>query len=248
MDADALFTINAGQILAKLHLAGKTQAPNFVVINTGIKGESKSDTPENPGKTMFDFSNKTGEYEACFVATGIEYKEKLDLNKDPAIAKANKEIEKQKKAHAKLTDDQKSVSKAVQERNKQISKYLKDVKIDSSDEEIKEALEKENKTREEEKKKLIEKTKQSVMTELTNYFKSFCGDKYKQPKGDQVVMLQMKTDFKESKDAEVKDFKVEKISDKDFKKWKDEYLKKQDKPVTVSLGFKVTYNVNVDAM
>ena len=65
-DKDTVFEVNAGQILAKLHLGcvqmykGKVQ-----FYNSGITGKDDG-TPEKPGDCMFDMKNKSGKYEiAC---------------------------------------------------------------------------------------------------------------------------------------------------------------------------------------
>ena len=254
MAEDTLFNINAGQILSKLHLAARSQAPNFIIVNTAIKDETESSTPENPGKCEFDFSNKSGEYEVCFITVDFEYNEQIDLEHDPVIQKANEAIKKQKD-NRNVTDDGKTVSKEVQERNKLISsrfKDLKTIKPDSSNDEIKSAVEEANKKRAEEKDKKIQThLKTLVLPQMTQYFETMCGKTvYKKPSIDNLQPLQLNTKFKTLKDKQLvsKDFKIITIEDKDLKTWKENYLKNQDKPVTVNLGFKVQFNVNVDAM
>jgi hypothetical protein len=62
-----IFSMDASVILAKLHLAGKTQAPNFIVKNSAIIDENKSDTPEKPGNCKFNTDIKSGKFEIAFI-------------------------------------------------------------------------------------------------------------------------------------------------------------------------------------
>ena len=57
-----IYTVDAGVILAKLHLAGKSQVANFFVVNSAIENEKPGDTAENPGKCKFNTDIKTGKF------------------------------------------------------------------------------------------------------------------------------------------------------------------------------------------
>ena len=77
MDSDFLFTVDAAQILAKLHLAG-LQAVGYdmasqFIVNTGIKNDNPKASPEKPGKVTFDLTNATGVYQVGFVSR-VKYK------------------------------------------------------------------------------------------------------------------------------------------------------------------------------
>ena len=65
-DKEVAFEVNAGQILAKLHLGCVQMYKGKVKFyNSGIVGKDDG-TPENPGDCMFDMKNKSGQYEvAC---------------------------------------------------------------------------------------------------------------------------------------------------------------------------------------
>ena len=62
-DKEVVFEVNAGQILAKLHLGCVQMYKGKVKFyNSGITGKDDG-TPESPGDCMFDMKNKTGQYE-----------------------------------------------------------------------------------------------------------------------------------------------------------------------------------------
>lgn len=57
-EPESFFTIDAKVLLAKLHLAAKTQLPKVVVRNTGVPVEAASDSPEKPSdKCLFDLKS-----------------------------------------------------------------------------------------------------------------------------------------------------------------------------------------------
>ena len=59
-DKEVVFEVNAGQILAKLHLGCVQMYKGKVKFyNSGIVGKDDG-TPENPGDCMFDMNNKSG--------------------------------------------------------------------------------------------------------------------------------------------------------------------------------------------
>jgi len=93
----ALFTVDAGKILAKLHLAGAQQAPNYFVINSAVQKDS-SGTPEDPKDTKFDLSSKDGTYEVCLVKQDFMYRETLSPDLDPALKSTKAKIEEAKKS------------------------------------------------------------------------------------------------------------------------------------------------------
>lgn len=245
----ALFTVDAGKILAKLHLAGKTQAPNFLVVNTGIKNEKENDNPDSPGKTTFDLSSKDGKFEVCFVKLGFQYVEKIDPNQDPAVQKAEEKVDKEKDKNSKLTDDQKSVAKENQEKNKAIAKLVNGVKTDSSNDEIKAAVKDENEKRAEQKEEAFKKLKAQVIKEAGEYFKKFCGsENYKAPTEDQLVQIQLSPSIKSMKDIKIKDYVIQPIEDKELKKWQEEHAKEQNKPAVINVGFKMSYTLQIDSI
>ena len=84
-DFKPIFEVDAGAILAKLHLAGQQQATgkwkDAKIINTAIKNPTNDPNPENPGKTTFDFENSSGEYQVGILAQ-LRYLPVVDLEKD----------------------------------------------------------------------------------------------------------------------------------------------------------------------
>lgn len=88
--------MDAGSILAKLHLAG-IQAVTYpdkddFIVNTGIKNDDQKAKPDNPGKVEFDLAE--GEYQIGFVTT-LEYQAKSgNPQLFPEIQKYQKAFEK----------------------------------------------------------------------------------------------------------------------------------------------------------
>ena len=68
-EPEILFDVDASKILAKLHLgaleACKQWRADGFFVNTGIKNDNPSATPDNPGKVEFDITN--GQYEVGYV-------------------------------------------------------------------------------------------------------------------------------------------------------------------------------------
>ena len=67
-DKMMLFTIDASEMIAKLHLAGlqpikgDLASYNGFIVNTGIVDDSPQNSPEKIGNTRFDLNNKSGTY------------------------------------------------------------------------------------------------------------------------------------------------------------------------------------------
>ena len=132
----ALFTIDAGKILAKLHLAAQQQAPNCVVINTGIKNPSGKQDPKDPGKVEFDFENKSGEYQACFGWTAdnrYTYKVAIDPAKNKKLKKLLEDLAKaqgkKKDAADQKPDDKKTSLTDDKAKDKQDAADKKEEKL-----------------------------------------------------------------------------------------------------------------------
>jgi hypothetical protein len=93
---DPFFTIDAGKILAKLHLAAKTQVTtkDAVVENSGIEDEEKNDTPEKPGKTTFNLDKGKGEYTLSITYKYAEFKPQINLETDKNVEGLRAELKK----------------------------------------------------------------------------------------------------------------------------------------------------------
>ena len=94
-----------------MHLAARQDSEHdiFYAFNTGIKDETKDDTPEKPGKAIFDLTNKNGEYEVCFVTRApIEYNPQIVLSAMPSVSK---DLEKYNSLKEKLEKDKEADKK-----------------------------------------------------------------------------------------------------------------------------------------
>lgn len=266
-DKEALFTVNAGQILAKLHLEGKKVAPNFIVINSGMKDEADGDTAENPGKSLFDMTNKTGEYEVCFVTdVPFQYKEEIVLSAQPEIKKAQEKLSDTKDAVGEaehkdsgkgITSQQKDeapkanaeVKKAQQDLNAAAQKATgAKIPKDATAEERKEAIDKENEKREADKKKNLDVWKKNAIDQMNEYFKTIAGKDAKKITEKDLVIVQFPEEYSKLSDFEVKDFKIQGMKDAELEKWHKQAAQNQDKVQKVRLGFKATFNVEVETM
>lgn len=100
---DAVFQIDAGKILAKLHLAGQQAIPNSIPINTGIENPVAKADPKNLGNTEFNLDNKTGEYQFAVMKL-LKYQVLIDLKKNKNLEKLQKDLEKAIEEDAKKTE------------------------------------------------------------------------------------------------------------------------------------------------
>ena len=263
-----LFKIDAGQILAKLHLAGKEAAPNFIVINSGMKDEADGNTAKDPGKSLFDLTNKSGEYEVCFVTNQpFQYKEEIVLSADPSVQKAQEELSvaKEKAGDAKDKDNSKGITsqqkdetpkaneevkKAQEDKNKAVQNATGDVKLpkDASDEDVKTAVEKANEKREANKEKNLSVWKSNAIKEMNAYFQTMTGKDAKKITEKDLVMVQFPAEYSKLSDFEVKDFKIQGMKEAELEKWRKQAAENQDKVQKVRLGFKAAFTVEVETM
>lgn len=218
-----VFSVNVSKILAKLHLAGRTQAPNYLIGNTLVENDNLNSTPENPGKVEFIVKSGKAKGEVCLVVHDVTFKGQIDVNADLKAKALKEEMKKakndksnatdEKKSAAdkqKLTDDNSNVDKAQSEidnADKEVSdvrkKYiarLKEIglgklKDESTDEEISQAIKDENAQREKDAQKAVEKAKKDMFKELVAYFTTFAGkDNAKKLDITKVVTTQMPTE------------------------------------------------------
>ena len=193
-DKETLFTVNAGQILAKLHLAGKEAAKDkyhFIVINSGMKDEADDNTAENPGKSLFDLTNKSGEYEVCFVTDQpFQYKEQIVLSADPDVQKKQEKLSdaKENARDAEDNDNNKGITSQQKDEapkaNEDVKNAQQDLNItaqketgvkipkDATSEERKEAIDKENEKRDADKDKNLSVWKKNAVDAINIIKKS----------------------------------------------------------------------------
>lgn len=135
---DAVFEINAGKILAKLHLAGQQAIPNSIPINTGIVNPVAKADPKNLGNVEFNLDNKSGEYQFAVLKL-LSYQVEIDLNKNKNLLKLQENLKKAKEedqkknkdkhADAKLTDKTKDEDDKNAEKLEKADKDSKSYKV-----------------------------------------------------------------------------------------------------------------------
>ena len=134
-DFKPIFEVDAGAILAKLHLAGQQQATgkwkDAKIINTAIKNPTNDPNPENPGKTTFDLENSSGEYQVAVLAQ-LKYMPFIDLEKDETYLEL-----KNKYLEAKGEAKEEAAEKKEEDKDKEDKE---DKEADSKDAHSKESL------------------------------------------------------------------------------------------------------------
>lgn len=136
---DAVFEIDAGKILAKLHLAGQQAIPNSIPINTGIVNPVAKADPKNPGNVEFNLDNKSGEYQFAVLKL-LKYQVQINLKKNKNLMKLQENLEKAKKedskkkdkdkhADAKLTDKTKDADDKEKDKEEKVDKDSKAYKV-----------------------------------------------------------------------------------------------------------------------
>lgn len=109
-DFNPIFEIDAGKILAKLHLAGQQQVQgNVTVINTAIKNPVDNANPEQAGDTLFDLENKSGEYELAIVDS-LEFIPTYELSCDEKFAELFEQYNKIKEKNGDNNSDDKKTN------------------------------------------------------------------------------------------------------------------------------------------
>lgn len=199
---------DASSVIAKLHLAGKSQAKSFFVVNSAIENEKPEDTVENPGNCRFNTDIKTGKFEIAFIynhETGLfnyykqiklekfkEYKTYIDIkqrevknlqvnnkNNKPITDKPDENKEGEENKDQKSSELQ-NAYKALVTAVQKCFKQNKSLKIDekSSIEEVKNTITEENKARADDLKQKVEKLNEVAEDEIKKYFEKFVGTKF----------------------------------------------------------------------
>ena len=153
MADDVLFTVDASQILAKLHFAGLQQIRHELkggfIVNTGILNDDPNGIPDKLGKTRFDLKNSSGTYQLGYVvdvnlAPNGEYdKEAFKIQKqiddlDKFRAQINADAQSKKLLSSNDAKDKKNVDE-VKKRAQSIvdaaknSAIAKSLKLDAID-------------------------------------------------------------------------------------------------------------------
>lgn len=258
------FVVNMGQLQAKLHLAAQQQVPNAIIINTAIQNPSAKNTPEKPGDSKFDFTNKTGEYEVAVVKK-LSVQMNIDLKKNKAYSAALEEYKKFKEEHKpedesateKTVDTEDKELKPIQEKLLKIMNAFKfkEFKEDKEDfdatlKSFEEACESENKAREETFNKEKDKLQKEAGTEMQKYMIMFLGQEAgSKVKTNQLKYVNIDVDGKLADPSEFKGIKDFKIVTDDIDKELEKALEKyQEKPMdyfTHSVGFVAGYKAKL---
>ena len=171
---DAIFEIDAGKILAKLHLAGQQAIPNAIPINTGIVNPVAKADPSKPGNVEFNLDNKSGQYEFGVLKL-LSYQVPIDVSKNKKLADLYKKLEKAKEKDKKAGKDAYADAKLTAKTKDEDSKDAKPEKVDKNSETYK------------------------VQQEILKEFASYKLSNYKENKDD---FNESTTSFKEAVKAE----------------------------------------------
>ena len=267
-DKESLFTVNAGQILAKLHLAARqaSELGLFYAVNSGMKDDTLNDKPDNPGKALFDLTNKSGEYEVCLMTQKpVEYLPQIVLSAVPSVQKDLEKYNqlKEKSTKDKEADEKKGVTdkpnqniqKSEDEMKKLQDKIFNEikkigVKVDSDDtfETVNKKIAEENEKRKKDQDQKLSKLKKDVVKSMNDYFKTFAGKDAKNVKEDQLVPLQFDVSVNDPSKLKIEDYKIEGMDEAELKKWNAEILKDLSKVVQLNAGYKVAFTVEVETM
>lgn len=171
---DAIFEIDAGKILAKLHLAGQQAIPNAIPINTGIVNPVAKADPSKPGNVEFNLDNKNGQYEFGVLKL-LSYQVPIDVSKNKKLADLYKKLEKAKEKDKKAGKDAHADAKLTDKTKDEDSKDAKPEKVDKNSETYK------------------------VQQEILKEFASYKLSNYKENKDD---FNESTTSFKEAVKAE----------------------------------------------
>lgn len=246
----SLFKVDAGEVLAKLHLAAKAAvdvAGNKVwqVYNTGISQEKKSDTPENPSSTEFDLKNTSWLYELG-VFKKFEHKvSNISEDMDSTIIELKAKI-------AKLQGSAKDTKMLDNDKAEKTSDDLEKLKDDL--EKAKQKLVTDNKKRLADYEKERAEFTKKAFTLIKTYFTTFVGAKHSNKISETDLVefrLPIKIVSAEDKTS-IKKFKIvnidPKLMAKEDEQSKELLLKNNDTLIKTNSGFKVGYSIKTDSM
>lgn len=262
-----IYNVDAGVILAKLHLAGEGQTENFFVVNSAVEGEKAGDTVDKPGKCKFNTDIKTGKFDISFISKNpLVYYKQIKLEKFKEYEKYMAEKQKEEKnPKANDQDNNKPINSKPEEnkdneenkeqKSPELQKAYKSLvdavqksltltkgKIDENqpEEEIKKAIDEENKKRAEEFKTSTESFAEFANKEIPLYFQNFVGEKYyKKLSLDTFVKQYFNEKVNDPSKVTVKNFQIIGMTEKEINKLEEDFLKDQSKETKVKVGFKV---------
>lgn len=272
----SMFTVDASQILVKLHFSGlqavrgdvKKYSKNGFFINTGIVNDDEKGNPDKPGKTSFDLKNSSGEYFAGIV-TDFEYETTFNLeNAMTDLFKLSAKIysngkklldtknEEDKKTIDSFNEYVKMIKSAFEKANANVPD---DASFQSEEglKAIKNDLSKLQKTESSNYDKQLNNVKKDIAASIEKYMKVFAGaDNVKSINDSNVIAVQVSNSIASVKDAPkfVKDFKIQPISDTEKeiinKDFNTQSLVKKDKngraKFKIRMCFYVKYMLKVE--
>ena len=228
---DAIFKIDANQILAKLDAAAGQQAAKGIkhyTINTGVKDPPDNPDPKNIGKSNFDFK-KDQVYQVGFV---YEFPYQL-----PPQEKKDGGDKKDKDADKPIDADKKDLEKD-------------DKKDDKDAEKIKKEIDKAEKYNEQ----FIKKIKKDALAAAKIYFTTFAG-KENAAKIKESDMIDFLINPKATKPSqvEVKDYVLLKWDNKEAEKINKAAQEKANKAkksetVTYMATFVIGYSIAIEEL
>ena len=247
MAENVLFDVDASQILAKLHLAGR-QALKFdnthlFIVNTGIQNDNLKATPDKIGNVKFDLKNASGEYEVGFVME-IQYRKNFDIDDNlKSINTQYDELVKLDELYEKTLGDKSNINDSADKKEAKefdelanklkpmLDKTMPDSSFDLKTKEgIKEVAKflskkKENLIKQQEKDdaELNEIKKSAIdvaIKYLTTYMTGFAGpDRVKNLNEDNIQMIQVSPTITELNDPKlVKLFSIQAIPSQENEK------------------------------
>ena len=267
-----LFTVDAAQIVAKLHFAGlqavrgDASQHNGFIVNTGIRDDNPDGKPDNIGKTRFDLVNKSGLY-CAGVVRDFEFemsfklknaltdifklraklygrgKKLLDPAGDPEeLKKFNEHVKSIKNAFSKAG------SEVPKDEDFQDEEGLKKIRHDASN--LQRSIM-------EDYEKQLAEAKESAAKVFDAYMKVFAGaDNTENITKKNITAVQVSNNFKSVKDSDkfVKDFKIVPIGNAEReqieKRFQEQSIKSKDPDskvkCTIRMCFYVSYSLKVD--
>lgn len=276
MADEMMFTIDAQQILVKLHFAalqatrGSTGQGKFFV-NTGIENDDPKGNPEKIGKTKFNLDNPSGSYYAGYV-TDLTYQKSFKLeNAITDIFKLRAELYGEDRALLDKDDTERSekekrfiecgqmINDALSTAGKptysdadfQNEKTLVQIRdiiknVLSTNEKVIDGISKYNEE--------LKKKKEEVMPLLEKYMNVFAGaDNVKNWDEKNVIAVQVSSQLKGPNDTNlVKNFEIQPISEKEREvlnsNFKSKGVKSKDGIIscTAKMCFYVEYKLSVN--
>ncbi len=269
MADNVLFEVDASQIIAKLHLAGRQAIKHLLkdgnfVVNTGIVNDNESATPDNPKNVSFDLKNPTGEYEVG-ITLELAYHKTYEL--ENTLNTLQELLAKTIGKNSSLSDkDNKSAQESINKLTSQLISVFTDYGIKYKDEQLKDvdglnSFKKDiksiiSKNDEEQYNKAKDEAMKSASQILNLYMAAFAGkDNFSKISSDSSMkMIDISDKVKGPNDKSlVSMFEVQPMSEQEKAKMVEQFkINYKEDPSKKNLNckqkvcFVVKYTLNVD--